>query len=229
MTAPRGTWLVLLVACVDSKLPVQPLPDLVTERAPRAAAAIDQLRLTAGERMIWDVYVHGLVIGRAELIVDDNEIRSDFATRDLAKALFSVHHALTTVLARTHDRAERSVETLVLDGATTRGELPAGDHVQTIHTVLGWLRAWARPGAPPGFLTVATLGELYRFEVAGPTREALESGPALRVECRVVGAKTGAIALTIWLAEQRALVPVRIQIAIGELHVIANLVDYHVE
>src|SRR5258705_3829938 len=88
---------VLLGACVESRVPVQRLPELVVEGAPTSEVSGNEMSLFPGERMIWDVSLDGLSLGRAELVVGPTEAHSEFRTESLVGSLVSVHHDLTTV------------------------------------------------------------------------------------------------------------------------------------
>src|SRR5262245_51668953 len=75
----------------------QPLPALAAARAP-IAIAVRALHLAPGESLIWDVSMHGLTIGRAELVTGDGEVRSRFKTGGLASSFASLRHELVTEL-----------------------------------------------------------------------------------------------------------------------------------
>src|SRR5262245_33729750 len=108
------------VGCEPKFVP-QPLPELVVAREP-GAILVRELRLLPGESMIWDVSLHGLTIGRAELVAGADEVRSRFKTGGLAASVASVRHDLVTGLDRAAARAAAEHETLVFDGETKHFE-----------------------------------------------------------------------------------------------------------
>ena len=99
--------------------------------------------------------------------------------------------------------------------------IPGGNLGHTMHTALGWLRAWAAPGAPGGALFVLHVGELYKLEFAEPIVE----HDALKIECRVVPPGEDAVTISIWLTRDRDRTPRRIEISNGELALTAELVE----
>lgn len=215
-----------------------PLPELVAPRATIKQLAPHELVLAAGEHLIFDVHLHGMTIGRAELDVGDTEVRSRFKTDSLAEMVMTVDHELTTMLDRGAARAGASVESITVDGqhhqfeaswqgATMTlngvpGPMPGGNFGQTIHSALGVLRAWAAPDAEPGYVAVLALGKLYRLDVMRPTVEELQGTKALRVDGRI-SAKT-VITFVMWLADTPDRTPLRIELSNDDFHVIAELV-----
>src|SRR5262245_30170786 len=117
----RALALLVVLGCEPRFVPT-PLPELAAAREPRAIA-VRALRLAPGETMIWDVSMHGLTIGRAELVVGASDARSAFRTAGLASSIASVKHELITGLDRANAAAASQTETLVLDGATTRADV----------------------------------------------------------------------------------------------------------
>jgi hypothetical protein len=218
--AMRVVWLVLVLGC-EPRLPIQPLPPLVATQ-PRAAIGMGPFHLLPGERMVWDVRVQGLAIGRADLVVGDHRARTTFNTEDLAAAFATVHYELDTQLAATAGQPPTGADVVVVNGENRGGAVPAGAH--TFHTVLGWLRAWARPGARGGWLQVAYGGRAYQLEIADPVEETLHGEHVLRVDCSIKS-----IAISIWITRDRDAVPIRMQAAHEDLHVTADIVDFHVE
>ncbi|MEJ7597113.1 MAG: DUF3108 domain-containing protein [Kofleriaceae bacterium] len=226
--------LVLLAGC-EPNLAVTPLPTLVT--APRPAVTLErELLMVPGETMIWDVHVKGFTIARAELVVGDHEVSSRVKTGKLASSLAAMLHESTTTFDRTRALALR--ETFVIDGETTRVSarfdrsrfvlendrphaIPGGNLGHTIHTALGWLRAWAAPGAASGALYVLHVGELYRLEFAEPVVEQ----DTLKVDCRVVPAGEDAVSISIWLTLDRDRTPRRIEISNAAVTLTAELVE----
>src|SRR5262245_44588625 len=140
---------VCLAGC-EPPLAHQPLPELAAARAP-TPLIVRELRLPPGESLIWSVSLHGLTIGRVELVVGPDEVHSRFRTGGLASSVASVRHDLVTGLDRTAARASTEHETLVVDGETTEVSaafdatgysvagrahaVPGGVH--TLHSALG--------------------------------------------------------------------------------------------
>jgi hypothetical protein len=129
-----------------------------------------------------------------------------------------VHYELTTQLGQPPTGAD----VIVIDGESKGAQVPAG--VQTFHTALGWMRAWARPGARGGYMPVAYNGRTYTLEVADPVEETLKGERVLRVDCSIKS-----IAISVWLTRDRDAVPVRMQASHDDLRVVADIVDFHVE
>ena len=229
---------IVLAGCVESRVPVKPLPELVVDGTPTSEAPVAEIHMFPGERMIWDVSLDGMSLGRAELVVGAADVHSEFRTASLVGALVSVHHDLTTVLDG--DQVASATDVLEVDGDVTRtgyARTPGVPPVHTLHSVVGWLRAWAPQATRNGFVTVAHAGHLYRLDVARPYRDDLPSGAALRVECRAsrvdplpAGAHASPpVTLTLWLGVERAMAPVRIQANDGSNRILAELIDYHRE
>ena len=229
----RFAIVVLLAAC-EPNLAVKPLPELVAAPQPTAASATRPLLLIPGETMIWDVHFGGFTVARAELVVGDHEVSSRVTTGKLASSLASLFYEATSEVDRTHAIALR--ETMTIDGDTTRAAarfrgatylvddkphaVPGGNVGHTIHSALGWLRAWAEPGAAGGYLYVVHVGELYKLEFAEPIVEE----DRFRIECRIAHPE-GPVSITIWLTADRDRVPARIAISNPNVRLTAELVD----
>jgi hypothetical protein len=171
---------IVLAGCVESRIPVQPLPELVVEGTPTSEAAVGEIHMFPGERMIWDVSLDGMSLGRAELVVGAADVHSEFRTASLVGALVSVHHELTTVLDG--NAVASATDVLEVDGEVTRNVVsrtPGVPPVHTLHSVVGWLRAWAPRATQRGYITVAHAGHVYRLDVARPYRDDLPSGAAV--------------------------------------------------
>lgn len=221
-------------------IPIQPLPELVMAEAPAAPIAVRELLLVPQERMIWDVHWKGLTVGRVELAVDGDEVHSRFRTGSVVSTVTSVQHELATVLDRVGARPASQREALTVDGEARaidavfdgagyriEGQPPhtvKHGSVHTLHSAIGVLRAWARPGAKPGFLFVLFAGELLRLEVAEPVAEQLGDRATLRIDGRAVGGATPAI-VTIWLRAGEDRTPLRIELASDDSRVTAELLD----
>jgi hypothetical protein len=223
---------VLLCAC-ESTLPPHARPLLVAPDQPRAIR-VDELRLSPGEFLIWDIHAQGFTIARAELEVADGKVFSRVRTGRLASTFARVSHDLTTRFGA--GRALHAIEMLDVDGdrtsmtarfAGSRVEIetralavPGGNSGHTLHTALGAIRAWASPQARRGFLYIVHAGEIFTLDVAQPMRETLQGAPTLRIEGRI---REQAIGLTIWLRESDR-VPVRIEIRADGATITAELV-----
>jgi hypothetical protein len=230
-----------LAACgTGPSIPIRPLPELVMPQSPAAPIAVRDLLLVPQERMIWDVHWKGLTIGRVELAVDGDEVHSRFRTGAIVSTVTSIQHELATVLDRAGARAASQHEALTLDGNARMidavfdgagyridGQPPHAvkrGSVHTLHSALGALRAWARPGARPGFLTVLFAGEPIRLEVAEPVPEQLQDRATLRIDARAIGGASPAT-LTIWLRAGEDRTPQRIEIASDDARVTAELLE----
>lgn len=222
-------------------VPIQPLPELVVPQSPGATPlAVRELLLVPQEKMIWDVHWKGLTVGRAELAVEGDEVHSRFRTGAVVSTVTKLEHELATVLDRTGARPASQRESLVIDGVPRTldatfdgagyritGQPPQTikrGHVHTIHSALGLLRAWAQPGARPGFLIVLLAGEAIRLEVAEPVAELLQDRAALRIDARAVGGASPAT-VTIWLRAGEDRTPLRIELASEDTRVTAELLD----
>jgi hypothetical protein len=185
----------LLGACSEPTYVARPLPPLV---APTPAAEVGEIQatalgFTAGERFVWDVHVRGMTIGRLELAVRSDTIKSRFATGTLASAIATVEHDLTTVIDG--GRPVSSRERFDLDGKIRHFATQfTGTRSHSIHTALGAIRAWAVRGAPAGFLHVVVGDKLVRLELQPPA----ELQGVLEVDGRIVGLDDP-VALTITL------------------------------
>jgi hypothetical protein len=190
--------------------------------------------------MVWDVHWKGLTVGRIELAVDADEVHSRFRTGAVASTVTSIDHELATVLDRTGARAASQHEVLAMDGASRtidavfdgagyriEGQPPQTvkrGQIHTLHSALGTLRAWARPGARPGFLTVLLAGQPIRLELAEPVAESLQDREALRIDGRATGGDAPAT-VTIWLRAGEDRTPLRIELASEDSRVTAELLD----
>jgi hypothetical protein len=241
MRIPLLLSLLGLAACGRGpSVPIPPLPELVMPVSPVAPLAVRELLLAPQEKMIWDVHWKGLTIGRVELAVDGDEVHSRFRTGAVVSTVTSIDHELATVLDRAGARAASQHESLAIDGSARtidavfdgagyriEGQPPRaikGGGVHTLHSALGALRAWARPGAKPGFLIVLLAGEPIRLEVAEPVPEPLQDRAALRVDGRAVGGATPA-SFKLWLRAGEDRTPLRIEVAVEDSHVTAELLD----
>jgi len=200
---------------------------------------VPMLMLVPGESMAWNVQAKGVTLGRAVLAVDDHEVHSRFETSGLAAAFSKVRHELVTELGTGGPRS--ATDELEIDGEIMRVDeqfagprvivdhrhvaiVPGGNFGHTLHSALGLIRAWAQPDAPPGYLFVVHAGGVYRLDVARPFVEALRGEPALRVELRIKIDETDTVAVSMWLRD-RDRVPLRFEVAMGDIHATADLID----
>lgn len=222
-----------------------PLPELVVAEPAAAPIAVRELLLPPDEKLIWDVHWKGLTVGRVELTVNGDEVHSRFRTSAVVRTVTSIDHELATVLDRTGARAASQHEALTVDGdaraidaifdgagyriAGQPAQPVKGGSAHTLHSALGALRAWARPGARPGFLTVLIAGEPVRLEVAEPVAEALQDRATLRIDGRALGGRAlggaGPITIKLWLRASEDRAPQRIEIATDEARVSAELLE----
>jgi len=230
-----------LLACEPHYI-AKPLPALVVAQAP-TAAVVRSLLLPPGEQLIWEVQARGLTIGRAELVVGADEVHSKFGTNELASKFAVVHHEMTTVIDRVNAVPLRVSELAQFDGTIRQGavtfdatgyrdqihhSLPDGksDRIHTFHTALGWLRAWADPGAANAYLYVLAAGKLYRLDVEAPVVEDLLGTSTLRITGRALAVEKAGepIALSIWLTNDPARTPQRLAISVAGIRVTAELI-----
>jgi hypothetical protein len=214
----------LLVGCGSPRFTPPQLPPLVTAAPARPAAPL-VLQLAAGEAWAWDVQLGGVSIGRAELVVGDREVHSRFKTSKLASKFAKVRTDDVTVLDRASGRPVSAREQLDVDGDhDDRATSYATSDHHTVHTALGWVRAWASADATPATLAVDHLGVTFTLEVARPVPERLADTAALRIDGVVRGAPRP-VTVTMWLSDDARRRPLRVAIAAGNLHVVAQLVD----
>jgi hypothetical protein len=231
-----------LAACGrDHGFPIKPLPELVVARSPVAPIIVRELLLVPQEKMIWDVHWKGLTVGRIELTVGAADVHSRFKTGAIVSTMTSVNHELATLLDRLGARPDSQHESLTVDGeartinatfdaagyrlnAGNLKPVQKGVHMHTLHTALGALRAWARPGAKPGFLLMLVAGQELRLELAEPVAEQLADRATLRVDGRVRGGEQPA-QVTIWLHAGEDRTPLRIEIASDDARITAELID----
>jgi hypothetical protein len=187
--------------------------------------------------MTWNVMAKGFTIGRAELFVDEREVRSRFATSKLVSTFARVRHELVTVLDR--GSARSATEVVEVDGETSHnqvqfagsrystaervGTVPDGNLGHTLHSALGTIRAWAHPDAHAGFLYVVHDGDVYRIDVARPFVEELRGTKALRVDCRLRGDVQ--VSVTIWFRASDDRTPLRLEVGGDDVSLTAELLE----
>jgi uncharacterized protein DUF3108 len=236
MRAVSAAVALTLAACTPqpSTLPLVPQPQV-------APITVHELVLPPGERLAFDVRANTVPIGRAEWTVTDRDVQTVFASNQLVSSVAPIYHRLNTLLERSAARPSGANELLERDGETTAiassftdgtlavdGQLrriPGGHNAQTLHTAIGWLRAWADPDARPGFIFVEHLGQLYRLDVARPTFEDFHGTAALKVECRagIYASNTEPADITVWLSADADHTPLRVTLAHGPFEVTADL------
>ena len=230
-----------LAACGESTFIAKPLGELVLAGPLARSTSVRALLLPPSESLIWEVRAGGMTIGRAELDIGDADTHSRFSTSSLASMFTSIHHELVTTLDRAAARPNAATETVVEGGETTRSEvafdgngytldgaarvaLPDGNAAHTIHSALGWMRAWAAPTAAPSYLYVLEDRQLFRIDLERPIQEDLRGVDTLRIDGRIHTADA-TIAITIWLTADGDRRPVRIAIVAARLHLTAELVS----
>jgi hypothetical protein len=228
-----------LAGCAGSHFKAPELPELVSTAAKPAPAL--PLLLAPGERMIWDVTAHSMSIGRVELVVGALDVRSSFSTTGLATMFATAHHELATQLDRAAGAPTAMSETLVFDGETdhteaqlgvgayqigaARHEVPQGAPAHTMHSALGWVRSWAKPGAPNSFLFVLHLDRLYRLDVATPIAEDLNGVKTLRVDCEVRAPdRSDPVPFSVWLTADAQRLPLKLVFDTKSGHITAEMI-----
>lgn len=192
----RTTLLAFVTACGTSHVTPQPLPPLLV--APPPQAAIGAQRIIPGEHMIWQVAADGMTIGRAEMITDDHEIESHFATDGFASMFADVREDLTTPIVQS-------------------------SRVYSLHSAIAWLRGWSPRDAAPAALEVEYDGDRYHVVCEPPSPDDVHGQRALRVACRFESRQP--VALTLQLGDDSDRVPLRVVARIGSLHVEAELIS----
>lgn len=212
--------MLLVAACGEPKLVMKPLPPLMEPQAKVKSEeiAVNEIGLVPGEHWMWDVQVKGFSIGRVELTVGGDEIRSRFRTNGLASAVANVEHDLQTVIDRASARPYVSSERLEVKGKLRQFNTQfAGTTTHSFHTALGAIRVWARPDAPPGFLLVVHADQVFRLELERP----IAQQDQLEVRGHIVGPDTD-LAISIWLDPEHT--PTRFEIRDGDDRVTAELI-----
>ncbi len=230
-----------LVACGESPIIVMPLGQLVAVAPPTKPVAVQALLLPPGES-IWDVRAGGMTIGRAELHIGETEIHSQFKTSSIASMFAAVHHDLVTTLDRPNARPQAAIETVKEGGETSHSEVafdgsgytldggehmavPDGKGVHTIHSALGWIRAWASPEAATSSIYVLEDRDLYRIDLERPQHEDLRGSDTLRIDGHIHTADHSDIAISMWLTADSDRKPVRLSITAAKIHITAELVS----
>jgi hypothetical protein len=238
--------LIAIAGCAEARLRPLPLPELVAAAEPAPAApTVRELWLPADESLIWDVHFKGLTIARAELAIRADEVHSRLRTGALASALAKVDHELKTTIDRAAAHPKSAIDRLEADGESTehavifdgasytiggatpvRHDVPNEQAPHTLHSALGWLRAWAHPDAAAAYLYVVHAGALYRLEVARPMFADLQGAQTIRIDGRVRANSGNAdpIAITMWLTADEARLPKRVEISNPRVKLTAELI-----
>lgn len=235
-----------LTSCGGAAVTFMPMPlgeIVAVAPAARRTTAVRALLLPPNESLIWDVRAAGMTIGRAEMDVGDTDVHSKFSTSSLASMFATIHHELVTTVDRAEARPATASETVVESGETTRSVVafdgngysigqddrvvvPDGNAAHTIHSALGWLRAWADPKAEPSALYVLEDRRLFRFNLDRPVAEQLREVETLRIDGHIhVDETSEPIGITVWLTADAERKPLRIAITAGKLHIVAELVS----
>lgn len=207
----RALGLLVFVACNEPRAVLKPLPPLAAPTGPVALLAPTELGFVAGEHLIWEVQVRGMVIGRVELSVDEHAVTSVFRTSRLVSAFATAEHELVTPMGR-----GVAAERLEYDGKHWHAEHDVAQ-VHTLHTALGAIRAWAKPGARPGYLDIAIVDERVRLTLERPSTNA----ELLRVDAHTK-LDGDSVSITLWLDRDRR--PVRIEVRADDEQISAELV-----
>jgi hypothetical protein len=222
----------------------KPLPELVATGSPLGPLDTKNFVLESGESFAWNVQFQGLSIGRAEIAVGEQEVRSRFETNALASSFARVKYELVSVLDRNGHKPMGANESLELDGENTQtnatfdgksyslGE-PAVTHsvpdgnVHTLHSALGVIRGWANPSAHGGVLHILVGGKIYKLVLSRPIPEDLYSSPAIKVSGRVTPLEGSgpSVSLAMWITNNPARVPLRIEIAADDKQITAEMID----
>jgi hypothetical protein len=214
--------LLVLVVCAcggEPRFVAKPLPPLAGADPTSRELSLGRFVLVPGESFIWEVHLRGHTIGRAEMTVEEGLVASRFRTGLLVSAMANVEHDLTTSLDRAAARPLAASERLEYDGKSRQFTTTfAGTKAHSFHSALGVVRAWARPGALPGWLEVVHADRLFRLELERPVVQ----GATLRVDARVVGNDIDPVLVTIWLDEAGR--PARLEIRDGDERVTAELI-----
>lgn len=234
-----------LLACASGPgFAPKPLPELVATTSTLGPLATKDFVLNAGESLAWNVSLAGISIGRAEMAVGEQEVRTRFETNMLASTFARAKYELTTVVDRNGMRPIGAVERLDADGESTntnasfdgrsftigdpptQHQVPDGN-VHTLHSALGVIRGWAAPQAQGGTLYVLVAARVYQLVLSRPIFEELHSSPAIKVTGRITpleGNDSNA-SIAVWLTANDAKTPLRIEIVANDKQITAELVD----
>jgi hypothetical protein len=212
--------LFVICSCSGPSFTPAALPPIAAVVAAPKPLQVPKLLLEPGEHFAFGVRLHGIEVGRIDLDVTESQVLSKFKTNDLAGAFEPVQDEQTSTIDRAGARAAASTETLTIGGESKTFD--GGKPGQTALTALGVLRAWAKPGAAPGFVMIDVAGKTWRLEVSRPTAEDLQGTHALRIDGRVRAEKP--VAFVMWLDASEERVPLRIELSNDDVHVVADLV-----
>lgn len=150
--------------------------------------------------MVWDIRFKGMSIGRAELAVGRERVDSRFRADKLFGARAGAHDLSTAQVAK-----------------------PDGTH--TVHSALGWVRAWATPHARASSLRVEIENELFEVDVASPVIDPARND-SVRVDAQASATNEAPVMISVWLSRDERRVPIRIELERGAKEVSASLVAY---
>jgi hypothetical protein len=237
--------LVFATACARGpSFAPKPLPELVATGSPLGPLDSSKYVLEGGEAFAWNVQFQGLSIGRAEIAVGDQEVRSRFETNALASSFARVKYELVSVIDRDGRRPMGAHEIAELDGESVStnatfdgksyaiGEPPVSHsvpdgNVHTLQSALGVIRGWAQPQARGGVLHVLVGGKIYKLVLSRPIPEDLHSAPSIKVSGRVSAMEGSgpAISFAMWVTNTPARVPLRIEVNGDGKTITAELID----
>ncbi|MFN0253537.1 MAG: DUF3108 domain-containing protein [Kofleriaceae bacterium] len=222
----------------------KPLPDLVATGSPLGPLDASKFVLDGGESFAWNVKFHGVSIGRAEIAVGDQEVRSRFETNALASSFARVKYELVSVIDRNGHRPMGANELAEIEGEATMtnasfdgrsyaiGEPPVSHsipdgNVHTLHSALGVIRGWAQPQARGGVLHVLVGGKIFKLVLSRPIPEDLHSAPAIKVSGRVAPLEGSgpAISFAMWVTNTPARVPLRVEVNGDGKTITAEMID----
>ncbi|MBT8492396.1 MAG: hypothetical protein KJO07_05000 [Deltaproteobacteria bacterium] len=190
---------VLSTAACEPPLPARGLPPLQTQRRPAVAPNLRVLWFP-GEKLVWQVHSKTMQVGTAVLATQGTppRVRSQFLPERWLRAVRALHHDLVT------------------SGQPVRD-------VHTLHSLLGWLRAWSHPDNRPALVQARFGKQRYRVEVSTPSLEAGDYG-RLRVELIAHANDDERIEASLWLTNDSKRSPVRIDIRLGARRITATLI-----
>ncbi len=236
---------VLVSACAHGPgFAPKPLPERVATGSPLGPLDTKNYVLEGGESFAWNVQFQGLSIGRAEIAVGDQEVRSRFETNALASSFARVKYELVSVIDRNARRPMGAHESAEMDGEVTTtnatfdgrsysiGEPPVthsvpDGNVHTLQSALGVIRGWAQPQARGGVLHVLAAGKIYKIVLSRPIPEDLYSSPAIKVSGRVAPLEGSgpSISFAMWVTNTPARMPLRIEVNGDGKTITAELID----
>jgi hypothetical protein len=202
MRWPLAFAITLTLAC-EPPLPARELPVLEPAPTPTAAPNLRAMWIP-GESLAWEVHSKSVPIGTAILTTSDGRlgpmrIRTRFVPEGWLAHLRVLRHDLVTT-----------------------GNKDADAH--TLHSMIGWLRAWSHPDNAPAILRAKVGKERYRVSVATPLVERGQDS-TLRVDMTALSDDQRLrIEATLWLTHDRRRIPTRLDLRFGARRVTATLI-----